>query len=335
MEDGGRTATRRGGFPGPWRHRFALLTSASTLFLIFAGGLVTSSGSGLAVPDWPLSYGQFFPPMVGGVFYEHGHRMVAAVVGLLMLGLALWTWRSESRGWVRGLAAGALATVVVQALLGGVTVLYLLPPSISISHAGVANLFFALTVVLALVTGRGWISPSGAGSSAGAGRLASPDGLAGLPALAACTTGAVYVQILLGAVMRHTGAGLSIPDFPLALGRIVPPLDDPRVAIHFAHRVWGLGVGLLAAATVLRVLRRHRGETRLVRPALALAGLVAIQIALGAFTVWTAKQVHVTTFHVAGGSATLASALVLTLRAARTRRGFDPALGILPVGDPA
>src|SRR5438132_12273459 len=129
-----------GGSPGfspfaPWRHRLSLLLVASTLALIFVGGLVTSTGSGLSVPDWPLSYGRVMPPMVGGVFYEHGHRMVASTVGFLTLVLALWTAQAERRATVRRLAWAALAAVIAQGLLGGLTVLFLLPKAISIAHA--------------------------------------------------------------------------------------------------------------------------------------------------------------------------------------------------------
>ncbi|MGH7896777.1 MAG: COX15/CtaA family protein, partial [Candidatus Binatia bacterium] len=120
----------------PWRNHFAKVTVAATFGLVFAGGLVTSTGSALSVPDWPLSFGQMFPPMVGGVRFEHGHRMIAGTVGMLMLVLAIWTWREEPRSSVRRLAAAALAAVVVQALLGGITVLYLLPTAVSVAHAG-------------------------------------------------------------------------------------------------------------------------------------------------------------------------------------------------------
>ncbi len=201
-------------------HAHALLTAGATAFLVFAGGMVTSTGSGLAVPDWPLSYGTLFPPMVGGVFYEHGHRMVAGAVALLTALLALMAWRWEPRRWVRRLALGALALVLLQAVLGGLTVIYLLPVGISVAHAGVANLFFCLTVTLAVVTSprfRRPPAPAAAGATGGV-----------WVALAAL----VYAQILLGALMRHTGAGLAIPDFPLALGRILPPLDSWPVAIH-------------------------------------------------------------------------------------------------------
>ena len=113
--------------PGPDNvglHRFAVFTALCTTFLIFAGGMVTSTESGLAVPDWPLSYGMFFPPMVGGIFYEHGHRMVASFVGFLTVILSVWAWRKETRGWVRWWALGALGAVIAQGILGGITVCF-------------------------------------------------------------------------------------------------------------------------------------------------------------------------------------------------------------------
>src|SRR5260370_39436707 len=137
-------------------HRFALLTSGLTFALIFVGGLVTSTGSALAVPDWPLSFGKFFPKMEGGVLYEHGHRMVAGTVAILTLALCLWAWRRESRRWVRYTAAAALCLVVFQAVLGGLTVLLLLPLPIAVAHAACAQAFFCMTVALALFTGRQW-----------------------------------------------------------------------------------------------------------------------------------------------------------------------------------
>ena len=119
-------------------HRFAVATAVATLFLIFAGGLVTSTESGLSVPDWPLSYGRLMPPMVGGVFYEHGHRMVATAVGILTILLAVWLSRREPRAWVRRLGYAALAAVVAQGVLGGLTVLFLLPMAVSVAHACLA-----------------------------------------------------------------------------------------------------------------------------------------------------------------------------------------------------
>src|SRR5689334_15853122 len=120
-------------------HRFALVTSFCTLFLLVAGALVTSTGSGLAVPDWPLSFGQIFPPMKGGVFFEHGHRMIAASVGLLTTALAFLLWRFETRPSVRKLGLIAAGLVVVQGLFGGMTVLLRLPVAVSVAHACIAQ----------------------------------------------------------------------------------------------------------------------------------------------------------------------------------------------------
>jgi cytochrome c oxidase assembly protein subunit 15 len=277
----------------------------ATFFLIFVGGLVTSTGSSLAVPDWPLSFGQVFPPMVGGVFYEHGHRMVAGTVGMLMLTLAVWTWLEEPRAWVRWLAGAALGAVVLQAVLGGITVLLLLPTAVSVSHAGLAQLFFCLVVALALVTGKGWLAIQPAVPRPGTDVLRF---------LAPATTAAIYLQLLIGAVMRHTGSGLAIPDFPLAFGGIVPPLDSPAVAIHFAHRVGAAIVSALVISTVSAVFVRHRDRPELLRPAALLLPLLALQITLGAFTIWTQKAVFPTTAHVAIGAAVLGTSLVLALR---------------------
>jgi len=284
-------------------HRFALLTAGATLILLFLGGLVTSTASGLAVPDWPLSFGQVFPPMVGGVLFEHGHRLAAALVGCLTIVLALWTVVGETRAAVRVLGLLALLAVVLQGVLGGVTVLYKLPLAVSVTHACLAQAFFCLTVTRAVVTGSGWTAP---------GACTSP---AGLPMLAGATTGLVFAQLVLGALMRHMGAGLAIPDFPLAFGRLVPPLVTAHIAVHFAHRVGALAVLLAVAGTALRVLSRSR-DPWLRRPALLAAALVLLQVTLGALTVWTRRAVVPTTTHLVVGAGLLAACLVLTLRAA-------------------
>ncbi|MGZ7042720.1 MAG: COX15/CtaA family protein, partial [Thermoanaerobaculia bacterium] len=132
-----------------WLRRFTKLVAASTLFLIFAGAMVTSTGSGLAVPDWPLSYGMLMPPMIGGIFYEHGHRMIAATVGLLTVIQALWLWRREPKRRVRMLGFLAVGAVIAQGVLGGLTVIFLLPHAISVAHAGLAEIFFCLNVSIA------------------------------------------------------------------------------------------------------------------------------------------------------------------------------------------
>lgn len=289
-------------------HQWAILTAAATFGLIFVGGLVTSTGSGLAVPDWPLSFGQVFPPLVGGVLYEHGHRMVAASVGLLMMVLAIWIWFKEPRAWVRRLGVAALLTILLQGLLGGITVLYHLPTPVSVAHALLAQAFFCLTVALAVVTSPRWEAL--AGRSVRKGRLSLLGGCV-------ITTAVVYGQILLGAVMRHTGAGLAIPDFPLAFGRLLPPIPTQAVLIHFLHRVGALVVTVCVVGTVALVIGRYRGESWLLHPALAMLILLIVQIALGAFTIWTGMAVLPTTAHVAGGAALLATSLILTLRSYR------------------
>jgi cytochrome c oxidase assembly protein subunit 15 len=298
-----------------WLHRYARLLVAATLLLIAAGGMVTSTNSGLSVPDWPTTYGYqmfSFPlsRMVGGIFYEHGHRLIATLVGMLTIGLVIFLWRAEPRPWVRRLGWLALLAVVVQGLLGGLTVLFLLPDAISISHAGLAQAFFGLTLTVALVTSAGWRRPA-----------APPVDDGDLRRRLLILTSLVYVQILIGATMRHTGAGLAIPDFPLAYGRLIPPFWNMAIALHFTHRIVALLVAALAAAVMWRVLTRHGSRGELVRPAWALVAAVTSQITLGAFVVLTGKNEIVNTLHVATGALVLGTALFLTLRAFRIR--FD------------
>src|SRR5688572_8747178 len=177
-------------------HRFSVLLSASTLFLIFVGGLVTSTHSGLAVPDWPLSYGRLMPPMVGGVLFEHGHRMAAAAVGFLTVVLALaFSWK-EPRAWVRRAAWGAAGLVVLQGLFGGLTVLLKLPKPVSILHACLAQTFFCLTVALAVWTSPRWAAPPPPRTE--------PPSSAPLHLIAAMLFASLYLQLILGAVLRHT-----------------------------------------------------------------------------------------------------------------------------------
>src|SRR6188474_3258720 len=186
---------------------YTRLVALSTALLIFAGGLVTSTGSGLSVPDWPNTYGWSmftFPleKMVGGIRYEHSHRLIASTVGFLILVLAIWLWRAEPRRWVQRLGYLALAAVVTQGILGGITVLWYLPDAISIAHASLAQIVFCLTVTIALVTSPGWQRGYAAGL---------PDDRT-LQKVAIATTATIYLQVLLGATMRHTDAGLAIPD---------------------------------------------------------------------------------------------------------------------------
>jgi heme a synthase len=293
---------------------FAALVAASTAVLIFAGGMVTSTGSGLSVPDWPNTYGwnMFLFPIdkwVGGIFYEHSHRLIASTVGFLILVLAFWLWRVEPRAWVRRLGFIALAAVVTQGVLGGITVLWYLPDPISIAHASLAEIVFCLTVTIALATSAGWRR----GYSAGL-----PDDRM-LQKIAIVTTAAIYIQIVLGATMRHTEAGLAIPDFPWMFGHVIPDHWDAKIAIHFAHRVGALIVTTFIVATTAHVFYHHRRRSELRRPSALLLTLLPVQITLGALTVLTEREAVINSLHVVTGASTLVTSLVLTLRAHRAR----------------
>ena len=310
-----------------WLHGYNRVLAVASLILIAAGGLVTSTASGLAVPDWPNTYGYFmlsFPlsNMVGGILYEHGHRLIASVVGLLTIGLAIGLSRLDGRRWVRRLGWFALAAVIAQGVLGGITVLCFLPAPISISHAGLAQLFFVLVVSLAVFTSAGWQNRFGRDASA---ERALDDDLI-LRRLAVLTPVVIYLQILLGATMRHTGAGLAIPDFPLAFGRLIPPTWDAGIAIHFSHRVGATVTVGFVLATAGHVLAHHRQRLELARPSILLIVVLFTQLALGAWTVLSEKQVAVNTAHVATGALLLVTAVVLGLRTYRIRFPDAPRL---------
>jgi cytochrome c oxidase assembly protein subunit 15 len=282
--------------------RYAKFTAASTLFLIFAGAMVTSTGSGLAVPDWPLSYGMLMPPMVGGIFYEHGHRVIAATVGLLTVIQAVWLQLREPKRFVRILGWCAVGAVIAQGVLGGLTVLLLLPPQISIAHAGLAEIFFCINVSIAFFTSLFYRELRATD------RGDAPVG--GSTALVAV----VYVQILAGALMRHLGAGLAIPDFPTSFGRLIPAFTSTAIAVNFAHRTGAVVVVAAVIAMFLRLARFESGHPlRSVSQLLLL--LVAAQIMLGAYTVWSGKHPVITSLHVATGAATLGLSLILALTA--------------------
>ena len=294
----------------PGLHRFATGLACAVVALIAAGALVKSKEAGLSVPDWPLSYGGLNPPrwwQIDTVRAEHGHRLFAGTIALLTVALAFWTQRAERRAWVRRLAWGAVGAVLAQAVLGGITVLLFLPPAVSIAHAGLAQLFLCMIVTVAVATGRGFRDPAPAPRDL--------RDLRGLRALALATVGAVYLQILLGALVRHTGAGLAIPDFPLVFGGLVPPDFTFPVAVHYAHRVGALAVAILVFTTAAHALRSS--EPWLRRPAFLACGLVVVQIALGGTVVLTGRAVFPNTVHVAMGAALLAWTLVLAWRVAR------------------
>lgn len=289
-------------------HRFAVLTACATFFLIFVGGLVTSTGSALAVPDWPLAFGKLIPAWEGGIRFEFGHRLAAGTVVILTLLLMAWAWRAEPRRWVRQLSVIAFGLIIVQAILGGITVLLELPLAIAVTHAATAQALLCLMVSIAIFTNPRWEATP---------HMDEAPARIALPTLAAATTAIIYMQIVIGAVMRHMSAGLVIPDFPLSFGQLVPPFFNEYIAINFAHRCGAVIVTAMVLWTVARVLRTHREVAALRRPALGLFILLVLQICLGALTIWSGRNVLVTTSHVAIGAAVLATSLALTLRAYR------------------
>ena len=301
-------------------HRFSTFVVGCTVVLVLAGSLVTSTGSGLAVPDWPTTYGEnmfLFPPSkwVGGILYEHGHRLIASTVGFLTIVLAAWLWMADPRRWMKRLGVAALAAVILQGVLGGLTVLFLLPTAISTAHAGLAEIFFCLTVAIALFTSDGWNRSEPRVDDAQLRRLATT------------TTALIYAQIVVGAMMRHSDAGLAIPDFPLMFGGLVPDHWDSKIAIHFAHRVGALIVVASMIATFARVWFHQQTERGLTKPAGLLVVLVAVQVTLGAMTVLSGRAVWINSLHVVCGALVLATSLVLTLRSWRVKFAVLASMG--------
>jgi len=306
--------------------RFSKLTCFSTLFLIFAGGMVTSTGSGLSVPDWPLSYGMLFPPMVGGVFYEHGHRMAATVVGFLTLCLTIWLAVKEKRGWVKNLGFFALLAVILQGVLGGITVLFFLPTAISVSHGVLAQTFFILTIIIAY-------SQSVEHNA----RLeVNTPVYAGFLKLSFIFSLCIYIQLILGAVMRHTGSGLAIPDFPTMGGSWFPlfnedmlmyindwrfennfdPITQGQIVIHFMHRLCALIIVILIFPLNKVGLKCSADNPKLRFTIYLIDGMTAFQVLLGILTIWTIKAPIITSLHVVTGAAILGVSVLLFLRTA-------------------
>lgn len=369
----------------PWLHRFAILTALGTLALLGVGGLVTSKGVGMAVPDWPTTYGynMFFFPIskwTGGIFYEHSHRLVASLVGTLTAILAAWIWVKESKGWQRNVAlAGivctlglmgvrtqtmfivlasvatvvlicslwrathdprplrwwatvAFTTVLVQGVLGGLRVTQY-KDELGIFHGTLAQLFFALISSIAVFTSRWWNTPPSQPSPRSADgkglRQAEPGKKLGRAFLV--TTILILLQLILGATMRHQHAGLAIPDFPLAYGKLWPatdptsitsynarrmetrgenPITAGQVILHMAHRIMALTILAHVVAVVVRARRDGKANPLLVRLAGAWAILILAQAGLGAWTIWSNKAADVATLHVVVGALSLVTGVL-------------------------
>jgi heme A synthase len=340
--------------------RLAFFAALLTLVLITAGGLVTNTDSGLACPDWPTCFGSPIPQMVGGVAVEHTHRLIATAVGLIAAALVVLTLRRARQGRLALLAAlastvllgaafyaarvkfqtdavpplaaalvfagfaacgliayaaretdgklavAALALVMAQGLLGGMTVLYRLPPTVLILHLGTSMLFLSALIVLA------WHVRARA-------KVLAPRGLLWL------TTATVYLQILLGATVRHTGAGLVCTDLPLCRGALWPVNVHPSVHLHMTHRALAFVVLALVAWTSSRVARRSTGLVRAL--ALAAPALVLLQIGLGIATILTFKDLVPVTAHLLVAALLLATQVsLLALTRAQPAEAHAPAL---------
>lgn len=285
---------------------FARLVAGATFFLIIAGALVTSHDAGLATPDWPLSNGQVFPEMVGNLFWEHGHRMVATTVGMLTIVLVIYLFRSERRRWVRRLGVIALLGVIAQGLLGGLTVKLMLPIWVSTAHATLAQLFFCTTVSLAVFTSRSWHETHYEAEERGS-----------LPVRYLCmaSVAIILVQLVLGATLRHSARWDQ--DLPMEL-----------VLTHIGGAVT---VTLILGSTIFLVLKRYRGDQFLTRPAMIALGLLATQLVLGIAAYLTRvaspyepqplnPMVAITVAHVACGALVFATTIVLTLRSFKVLR---------------
>jgi heme A synthase len=278
-----------------------------TLGLLFLGSIVHATESSLACPDWPTCFGSMVPEMTGGVFWEHLHRLVAGGL-VLMWVLATWLARRETsdRPWIFRASLAGVALLLVQSVFGGLTVLYQLPDLVSTTHLTLAFSFLALATVLAAAThGSGAIEVGSPGGSA-------PPRLTGfapgtgerLKLYSGIAAAAVFVQSVLGALVRHTDGGLSCPDVPLCLGQIVPPLVNIQIQSHFFHRV----MALIATAAVLGVaalVLRSDVPERVRRWAVVAAGLVLVQVGLGVWSVLTFLAVPPVSLH------TLVAALLL------------------------
>ncbi len=297
-------------------HILALFLMGAVFTLLGVGALVTGTGSGLAVPDWPLSYGTLFPPMRGGIFFEHGHRLVAGFVVCLTLAFVVSTFAVSASRTVKALSLSALGLVLTQAALGGLTVLMKLPISISVFHAVMAQLFFACSVTLAVVTSRAWVHKAHAGElprEPTPERGATAQGTRGWLQLALrmLFVGLVF-QIWLGALVRHWGAGLAIPDFPLSFGQVWPPFWSYAIFLHYLHRTlaWVLCLSILGITTALMF---KKAPAQVAAGIGLLLALVALQIGLGATIIYLGRPLGITTMHLMMAGALLGNVVVLML----------------------
>ena len=323
----------------PWLHRFAMFFVISIFGLIMLGGTVTSKDAGLAVADYPTTFGynMLAVPLDlwigrGGIFWEHSHRLMGMVVGILAIVMLFWLLHTQRhRSWLRWLGVGVLAAVIIQGLIGGLRVTEL-DERFAIAHGIVAQLILCAAVLIAAATSRIWMraAPADTPESNDAGT----PGARKLPRLLFLLLGVLLLQLVLGATVRHTQAALAIPDFPTNYGGLVPPLTQAsinaaidqldyerssyfsiaQVVVHYAHRI-GAGLVLVVAVYVIgRVLKELARERSIKAPAIALFVLLLLQILFGAMVIWSHRHAEIATAHQATGAAILATATLLTIR---------------------
>jgi cytochrome c oxidase assembly protein subunit 15 len=303
---------------------FAVANTVATFLLIGLGGLVTSHEAGMSVPDWPTSYGynMFALPIrfwTGGALFEHTHRLLASLVGFLTTVLAVWLWLKDTRKWMHWLGIAAFLLVVAQGILGGLRV-DLRMASLGIFHGAIAQTFLVLVCFVAVFTSRWWHASSSVKPSA------VPRGLR---SHVLWVTILIFIQLLIAATMRHQHAGLSIPDFPLAYGKLWPDTGPAAIASYNAHRTafqvvlqmvhrlvaYAIFLGVAAAAMLAR--KKLGGQDGLTKLAFAWLGLLGVQIGLGAATIWTNKAADVATLHVMVGALALLTGALWSLIAIR------------------
>ncbi len=317
-------------FPRRLLHWLAIISTLSVLGLIGSGGLVTSHEAGMAVPDWPNSFGynMFLFPIshwVGGVFFEHTHRLIASLVGLLTIGLCLATWLIDDRRWVKWLASVAVLAVVVQGVLGGLRVTEH-NALLGLFHGCLAQSFLALMATLALVTSPFWSRLGPSGSAARQLRI-----------LSVLVTGMIFAQLVLGAAMRHSHAGLSIPDFPTTYGGWLPLLDPAAIAkineargaagqpftsgglilLQYVHRIWALLIGIGVVWTSVKLIRSALLPNPIRMAGAAWIFLIFVQLVFGAWTVLSNKAADIATSHVLGGALMLVIGVLLSVSLSR------------------
>ncbi len=290
----------------PLHYRAFLVTVIWTLALLYLGSLVHATESSLACPDWPTCYGSYLPEMEGGVFWEHLHRLVAGGL-ILMFGLANYmAFRWDQRPWVRRASITGMILLFIQAALGGITVIYQLPDAVSTSHLSLAFIFLILATVLTVSTSpaRGSRPPIEEKTR----RM--------LRSWGPVAVGLVFVQSVIGALVRHTDAGMACPDVPTCIGAWIPPLSNQLIAIQFTHRVVGVLATLLVIGLAIRLLRSGTTIPRVRRTAATAIVLVLAQMTLGILSVTTTLAIAPVSLH------TLGAALLLVTLTALSTWGF-------------